>query len=113
MWTRWQYCVDERVPMEQCRTIDGVRVPPILYGTAWKEAATQKLTELAIAHGFLRIDTANQRKYYDEAAVGRGINASMAGGQVARDDLFLQTKYTFQQGQDQRLLYSRAGRLNK
>jgi diketogulonate reductase-like aldo/keto reductase len=92
--------------MEQVRTIDGVDVPPFLYGTAWKEVATQELTELAIAHGFRGIDTANQRKHYDEAAVGRGIKASMAGGQLARDDLFLQTKYTFRQGQDHRLPYS-------
>ena len=63
--------MDERNTMEQVRTIDGVDVPPFLYGTAWKEAATQELTELAIAHGFRGIDTANQRKHYDEAAVGR------------------------------------------
>lgn len=94
--------------MEQVRTIDGVKVPSFLYGTAWKEAATQKLTELAIAQGFRGIDTANQRKHYDEAAVGRGIAAAMAGGQIARDDLFLQTKYTFQRGQDHRLPYNPA-----
>ena len=94
--------------MEHFRTIDGVKVPPFLYGTAWKEAATQELTELAIAQGFRGIDTANQRKHYDEAAVGRGIRASMAGGQIARDDVFLQTKYTFQRGQDHRLPYNPA-----
>ena len=94
--------------MEQVRTIEGVEVPSFLYGTAWKEAATQELTELAIAQGFRGIDTANQRKHYDEAAVGRGITAAMAGGQIARDDLFLQTKYTFRQGQDHRLPYNPA-----
>ena len=94
--------------MEQVSTIDGVDVPPFLYGTAWKEAATQELTELAIAHGFRGIDTANQRKHYDEAAVGRGIKAAMAGGHIVRDDLFLQTKYTFQRGQDHRLPYNSA-----
>lgn len=94
--------------MEQVRTIDGVKVPSFLYGTAWKEAATQELTELAIAQGFRGIDTANQRKHYDEAAVGRAIAAAMAGGQIARDDLFLQTKYTFQRGQDHRLPYDPA-----
>ncbi|MEZ6079759.1 MAG: aldo/keto reductase [Pirellulaceae bacterium] len=86
----------------------GVKLPTFLYGTAWKEAATQELTELAIAQGFRGIDTANQRKHYDEAAVGRGIRAAMAGGQVARDELFLQTKYTFQRGQDHRLPYNPA-----
>jgi hypothetical protein len=29
--------------------IDGVRVPRFLYGTAWKEESTQRLTELALA----------------------------------------------------------------
>lgn len=94
--------------MEHSRTIDGVEVPALLYGTAWKEAATQELTELALAKGFRGIDTANQRKHYDEAAVGRAISAVMAEGQIARDDLFLQTKYTFQRGQDHRLPYDPA-----
>ncbi len=92
--------------MEQVKNTAGVEVPPFLYGTAWKETATQELTELAIAQGFRGIDTANQRKHYDEAAVGRAIAAAMAGGQIARDDLFLQTKYTFQRGQDHRLPYN-------
>ncbi|MCC7334641.1 MAG: aldo/keto reductase [Pirellulaceae bacterium] len=94
--------------MEQVRTIEGAKVPAFLYGTAWKEAATQELTELAIAQGFRGIDTANQRKHYDEVAVGRAISAALAGGQIARNDLFLQTKYTFQRGQDHRLPYNPA-----
>jgi diketogulonate reductase-like aldo/keto reductase len=61
---------------------------------------TQRLVELAIEHGFRGIDTANQRRHYDEAAVGRGIAAAIARGSVSRDDLFLQTKFTFQRGQD-------------
>ncbi|MCR9293649.1 MAG: aldo/keto reductase [bacterium] len=87
------------------RTIGGVEVPAFLYGTAWKEAATQDLTELAIAQGFRGIDTANQRKHYDEASVGRAISAAIAGGIVSREELFLQTKFTFRQGQDHRLPY--------
>lgn len=94
--------------MDHTRSIDGVEVPALLYGTAWKEAATQELTEMALALGFRGIDTANQRKHYDEAAVGRAIAAAMADGQIARDDLFLQTKYTFQRGQDHRLPYNPA-----
>ncbi len=92
--------------MKQVRTINGVDVPVFLYGTAWKEAATQELTELAIAQGFRGIDTANQRKHYDEAAVGRAIAATIAGGRIARHNLFLQTKYTFRRGQDDRLPYN-------
>src|ERR1700733_763196 len=57
--------------------IEGVRVPRILYGTAWKEDETQRLTELALRQGFRGIDTANQRRHYDEAAVGQGIAASI------------------------------------
>jgi len=86
-------------------TVDGVRVPRFLYGTAWKEDATQRLTELALKQGFRGIDTANQRRHYHEAAVGQAVAASIARGAGARDDLFLQTKFTFRAGQDHRLPY--------
>src|ERR1700679_1147712 len=86
-------------------TIDGVRVPRFLYGTAWKEDQTERLTRLALDQGFRGIDTANQRRHYHEAAVGRAIAASCASGQLSRDDLFLQTKFTFRAGQDHRLPY--------
>src|SRR5580704_13204881 len=85
--------------------IDGIRVPRLLYGTAWKEDETQRLTELALEEGFRGIDTANQRRHYDEAAVGQAILASIASGLVARDRLFLQTKFTFRRGQDHCLPY--------
>jgi diketogulonate reductase-like aldo/keto reductase len=86
-------------------SIDGVRVPSFLYGTAWKEQETQRLTELALRQGFRGIDTANQRRHYDEAAVGRVVAAAVEGGLLARKDLFLQTKFTFRQRQDHRLPY--------
>src|ERR1017187_8244138 len=85
--------------------IEGVRVPRFLYGTAWKEEATQRLTELALRQGFSGIDTANQRRHYHEAAVGQGIAEVIESGLVNRKDLFLQTKFTFQRGQDHRLPY--------
>jgi diketogulonate reductase-like aldo/keto reductase len=91
--------------MVQRSKIDGVRVPHFLYGTAWKEDATERLTTLALQQGFRGIDTANQRRHYDEAAVGRAVAASIASGETVRDDLFLQTKFTFRQGQDRRLPY--------
>ncbi len=87
------------------RSIDGVRVPSFLYGTAWKEEETRRLTELALQQGFRGIDTANQRRHYDEAAVGGAVAASVHAGLLARDELFLQTKYTFQRGQDHSLPY--------
>src|SRR5688572_1271829 len=76
-----------------------------LYGTAWKEEATERLTLLAIEQGFRGIDTANQRKHYHEAGVGLAVAAAIKQGLVTRDELFLQTKFTFIGGQDQRLPY--------
>src|SRR6185369_5009122 len=86
-------------------SLDGVRVPRFLYGTAWKEDQTQRLTELALREGFRGIDTANQRRHYHEAAVGQALAAALKSGVVKRDDLFLQTKFTFRGGQDHRLPY--------
>jgi len=80
-------------------------VPRFLYGTAWKEDETQRLTELALQQGFRGIDTANQRRHYVEAAVGQAIVASIKRGLLVRNDLFLQTKFTFKDGQDHRLPY--------
>lgn len=85
--------------------IEGIRVPRFLYGTAWKEDETQRLTELALQQGFRGIDTANQRRHYHEAAVGRAVAAAVKSGLVVRDELFLQTKFTFREGQDHRLPY--------
>jgi diketogulonate reductase-like aldo/keto reductase len=90
---------------EQVILVDGVRVPRFLYGTAWKEDATQRLTELALEKGFRGIDTANQRRHYHEAAVGLAVAAALKKGLLRRDDLFLQTKFTFARGQDHRLPY--------
>jgi diketogulonate reductase-like aldo/keto reductase len=86
-------------------SIEDFRVPRLLYGTAWKEEQTQRLTVLALRQGFRGIDTANQRRHYHEAAVGQAIAASIASGLVAREDLFLQTKFTFRRAQDHRLPY--------
>jgi diketogulonate reductase-like aldo/keto reductase len=79
--------------------------PRFLYGTAWKEERTPALTELALRMGFRGIDTANQRRHYFEAGVGQGLGAAYRAGIVTRADLFLQTKFTYQPGQDHRLPY--------
>jgi diketogulonate reductase-like aldo/keto reductase len=86
-------------------SIGGVRVPSFLYGTAWKEAETERLTRLALEAGFRGIDTANQRRHYHEAGVGAAIAGAVAAGLVRRDELFLQTKFTSLGGQDHRLPY--------
>ncbi|MBZ5686012.1 MAG: aldo/keto reductase [Acidobacteriia bacterium] len=79
--------------------------PAFLYGTAWKEERTASLTELALRNGFRGIDTANQRRHYFEAGVGEGLAAAYRAGIATRSEVFLQTKYTYQRGQDLRLPY--------
>jgi diketogulonate reductase-like aldo/keto reductase len=93
---------------EKTLHIDGVEVPQFLYGTAWKEQATRGLVEQAVGAGFRGIDTANQRRHYFEAAVGEAVTAAIAAGWVRREELFLQTKFTFREGQDHRLPYDPA-----
>jgi diketogulonate reductase-like aldo/keto reductase len=87
-------------------------MPDFLYGTAWKEERTAALVELAIRAGFRAIDTANQRKHYFEAGAGEGLAAAYRAGIVTREDLFLQTKFTYQRGQDHRLPYDPKARLS-
>jgi diketogulonate reductase-like aldo/keto reductase len=77
----------------------GVRLPPLLYGTAWKKDDTARLVQLALGQGFRGIDTACQPKHYNEAGVGEGIAAAVAAG-VRRDELYVQTKFTPLSGQD-------------
>jgi diketogulonate reductase-like aldo/keto reductase len=76
-----------------------IPIPSIIYGTAWKKAATEQLVSLAIQNGFRGIDTACQPKHYDEAGVGAGVAASLKPG-LTRADLYLQTKFTSLSGQD-------------
>jgi diketogulonate reductase-like aldo/keto reductase len=87
-------------------------IPDFLYGTAWKEDRTPALVELALQVGFRAIDTANQRRHYFEAGVGEGLTAAYRAGVVTRDDLFLQTKFTYRTGQDHRLPYDPAASLS-
>jgi diketogulonate reductase-like aldo/keto reductase len=81
-------------------------IPPFLYGTAWKEAATQALVTQALNLGFTGIDTANQRVHYFEEAVGLGIQDYLKSSGKSRADLFIQTKFTSANGQDQRKPYN-------
>ncbi len=89
---------------------DAVNLPAILYGTAWKEDETRRLVSLALARGFRGIDTANQAKHYHEAQVGEALAEAFAQG-LSRDEVFLQTKFTFQGGQDHRLPYDPKARI--
>lgn len=91
--------------VDKTRTVRGVVVPSFMYGTAWKEDATEMLTRRAIDAGFRAIDTANQRRHYVEADVGKAVKSALADGTLKREDLFLQTKFTYARGQDHRLPY--------
>jgi diketogulonate reductase-like aldo/keto reductase len=95
----------EPLDMTAFVTIDGIDVPAFFYGTAWKEDRTAQLTEQALRAGFRAIDTANQRKHYHEEGVGQGLQAFLQSGRVTRDELFLQTKFTYARGQDHRKPY--------
>src|SRR3954465_11271944 len=79
--------------------------PQIIYGTAWKEDRTRALTLQAIGTGFRAFDTANQRKHYVEEAVGAAIQYALSSGTITREDLFIQTKFTYPGGQDHRTPY--------
>lgn len=80
------------------------QIPPIIYGTAWKADATAELTTRAVTAGFRAIDTANQKRHYREDYVGEALLELKRRG-IHREDLFLQSKYTYREGQDHRLPY--------
>jgi diketogulonate reductase-like aldo/keto reductase len=77
-----------------------------LYGTAWKEDLTESCVLNALKIGYRGIDTANQRKHYHESGVGEGILKAYKELGISREDLFLQTKFTFARGQDHRKPYN-------
>jgi len=94
--------MSERI--EPTAAVSGIAVPRFFYGTAWKEDATEALAYAAIGAGFRAIDTANQRKHYYEEGVGRAIGRRLREG-LPRDALFVQSKFTYRDGQDERLPY--------
>src|SRR5678809_1658132 len=89
---------------------NGVPIPSLMYGTAWKKEATTELVQLAVASGFTAIDTANQLIHYEEALVGDALLALAQQG-VTRDRLFLPTKFTPTNGQDHRTPYDASANL--
>jgi diketogulonate reductase-like aldo/keto reductase len=77
----------------------GVRIPKIIYGTAWKQARTAALVARAVTLGFRGVDTAGQPKHYHEPGVGDGL-ASCFGEGLSREAVYLQSKFTPVDGQD-------------
>ena len=86
---------------EWLTTSAGVKMPRIIYGTAWKKDRTADLVEKAIQAGFRGIDTACQPKHYNEPLVGAALQRIKEHG-IEREALFLQTKFTPLSGQDPR-----------
>jgi len=79
--------------------------PNFIYGTAWKEELTESCVTSALQTGFRAIDTANQRKHYFEEGVGAAQKRAISELGLNRQDLFIQTKFTYARGQDHRKPY--------
>ena len=77
-----------------------MKIPNMIYGTAWKKENTTNLVFEALKQGFKGIDTACQPKHYREDLVGLGLLKAYEIG-IKRQDIFLQTKFTPIDGQDQ------------
>lgn len=82
-----------------------MKMPSLIYGTAWKKERTADLVVQAVLSGFRGIDTACQPKHYNEPLVGEALNRLKEHG-ITREELFVQTKFTPLSGQDpQRVPY--------
>ena len=80
---------------------ENIKRPNMIYGTAWKKENTTDLVFEALKQGFKGIDTACQPKHYREDLVGLGLLKAYEIG-IKREDIFLQTKFTPIDGQDQK-----------
>jgi diketogulonate reductase-like aldo/keto reductase len=84
-------------PIVASRTKLGIAVPAIIYGTAEKQHPS--IIFSAIAEGVTGLDTACQPKYYHEEVVGEALQQafqkqSQGGLGMAREDIYIQTKFT-------------------
>lgn len=68
--------------------------PVLKYGTAWKKDSSADLVYKAISSGFRHIDTACQPRHYNEAGVGDGWVAAARDLGLARDELWIQSKFS-------------------
>jgi diketogulonate reductase-like aldo/keto reductase len=76
----------------------------MIYGTAWKKEKTTDLVYKAIKKGFRAIDTACQKKHYNEIGVGEALQKLYTKEGIKREDLFLQTKFTQIEGHNRKEL---------
>jgi len=82
------------------KTLAGVEMPQLIYGTAWKKERTKDLVVLAVKSGFNAIDTACQPRHYREDLVGAAISELNEHHGIVREELYIQTKFTSVDGQD-------------
>ncbi|KAH7155257.1 NADP-dependent oxidoreductase domain-containing protein [Dactylonectria estremocensis] len=69
-------------------------IPKLVYGTAWKKDRSADLVYEALKNGFRGIDTAAQPKHYNEKGVAQGVRNAVRDGIIARETLFIQTKFS-------------------
>jgi len=81
-----------------------------MLGTAWKADKTETITLDGLRSGAIAIDTANQPIHYEEEAVGRAIHEFLMESNRSRDELFLQSKFTFPSHQRDSVPYKVEGR---
>lgn len=86
--------------MKQFISNENIKMPNMIYGTAWKKEQTTQLVKTAINTGFKGIDTACQPKHYREDLVGIALKECF-GDSLNPNDIFIQTKFTPLSGQDQ------------
>lgn len=76
-------------------------MPKIIYGTAWKKDKTKELVLKALELGYRGIDTACQKRHYNELGVGDAVKTFIQSHEgMKREDLFIQTKFTSIGGHD-------------
>ncbi|CDJ39758.1 aldo/keto reductase family oxidoreductase, putative [Eimeria tenella] len=77
-----------------------VKMPRIIYGTAWKKERTAELCHTALREGFRGFDTACQPKHYNQRGLGEALSEAFSQMNIKRDELYIQTKFTPVGGQD-------------
>jgi diketogulonate reductase-like aldo/keto reductase len=77
-----------------------MKIPPLIYGTAWKKERTSSLVYNAFKLGFRGVDTAGQPRHYYEEGVGEALRKLFDEKFISRDDIFVQTKFTPVNGHD-------------
>lgn len=70
-------------------TPTAAKIPPLIYGTAWKKDQTRNLVRQALLAGFTGVDTAAQPKHYQEDLVGQGIRDAIKEGGLKRSHLYV------------------------